>query len=511
LTLFLNKIGVWDVMNSRIMVQWVCLSLVGLPVGVMTWATSARANPVEPLVEQNAIAQPLPELNAPATTVAEWEAQIAQSLVQVTGVELNPTQAGLNLVLTASGPLGVPPTRTEGNTLIAEIPNAVLKEAFEQANPTAEIALVRVTNIAGDRVRVEITGTNAPPAAQISGNAAGLTVAVSTATEPVAETEEEEDPEEEELIVTGQQEGGYAVPNASVGTKTDTPIKDVPQSIQVIPQQVIEDQGAITVGDALRNSSSGNGFGREVFENGLTGLRGFFGSRGDSGDIDLSNIEQIEVLRGPASVLYGVGRAGGVVNLTTKQPLDKPFYRLEGSVGNLDFYRASIDFTGPLNSERTVLYRLNAAYRDTGSPTDFVSRQEFTIYPTLSVQFSKDTKLTFEVGYTEFTRIPDGGGLPALGTLLPNPLGRVKSSLFLGEPDFSRERFWAGSFGYRFEHQINSNWQLKNRFQYAFSNYDLQNVIPVSLAEDNRTVLRQAFVNKGRDKDWEQMKKGGQG
>jgi hypothetical protein len=84
------------------MVQWVCLSLVGLPVGVMAWATSARANPVEPLVEQNAIAQPPPELNAPATTGAEWEAQIAQSLVQVTGVELNPTQAGLNLVLTAA-------------------------------------------------------------------------------------------------------------------------------------------------------------------------------------------------------------------------------------------------------------------------------------------------------------------------------------------------------------------------------------------------------------------------
>jgi iron complex outermembrane recepter protein len=484
---------VWKSVNTIRFSQLFYLGLGLLPLGLVIPARSENSVPAAPTAE------PADQLPASAKTVVEWQAQIAQAQVKVTQVTITPTADGLEIRLETADnkPLQVDASkfRQDGNAFVAEIPNTSLAlsdgQPFSAINPTADVASVQVSETVPGTIQVRVTGNNAPPKTDITLKTGALIYGLNPTIG---------DDEEEELIVTGATTG-YAVPNASVGTRTNTPIKDIPQSIVVIPRQVIEDQGSTTVGDALRNSSSDSGLGRDVFENGLTGLRGVFGSRGDSNDIDLTNIEQIEVLRGPASVLYGVGQAGGLVNLTTKQPLDKPFYRLEGSIGSLNFYRASIDFSGPLNADRTVLYRLNAAYRSAGSPTDFVSRQEFSVYPTLSVQFSKDTKLTLEAGYTEFTRTP-GERLPALGTLLRNPLGQIDPSLFLGEPDFNREKFWAGSFGYRFEHQINSNWQLKNRFQYAFSNYDLFNVSPVSLAEDNRTVLREAFVNKGRDEDF---------
>jgi iron complex outermembrane receptor protein len=101
--------------------------------------------------------------------VAEWEAQIAQSLVQITGVELAPTQTGFNLLLNASSPLPQPQTRVEGNALIAEIDNAVLTETFEQANPTTEIAQVSVVALEGNRVQITITGVEGPPTAEIRG------------------------------------------------------------------------------------------------------------------------------------------------------------------------------------------------------------------------------------------------------------------------------------------------------------------------------------------------------
>jgi hypothetical protein len=168
----------------------------------------------------------------PATTVAEWMAQIDASLVQITGVRVEPTETGLSVVLeTARGELSTPAIQTVGNVAIAEIPNAVLDlpdgEAFEQFNPAPGIGLVRVTSLPGERVQVSITGTEAPPTAQVRTEAGNLVLSVVPGMMP----EEAEEVEEIELIVTA--------------TRTAEEEEDIPRSVTVVTREQIEEQSQL--------------------------------------------------------------------------------------------------------------------------------------------------------------------------------------------------------------------------------------------------------------------------
>jgi hypothetical protein len=183
----------------------------------------------------------LNDLDQPATTVDEWMQQIAQSLVQVIGVQVNSTEDGVEVILeTADGSLAVPETRTMGTALIADIPNATIAEEFSQANPIEGIALVNVTSLPGNRVRVAITGTDAPPVAEVTAEAQGLAFAVTLGEAGTAAEEESI-----QVVVTGEQDEGYNSSSASTATRTDTPLRDIPQAITVVPRQVIEDRNAM--------------------------------------------------------------------------------------------------------------------------------------------------------------------------------------------------------------------------------------------------------------------------
>ncbi|MEH1837143.1 MAG: TonB-dependent receptor plug domain-containing protein [Nostoc sp.] len=196
-----------------------------------------------------------------------------------------------------------------------------------------------------------------------------------------------------ELVVTGEQDG-YRVSNASTATKTDTPLRDIPASIQVVPRQVLEDQRAVRLQDALQNVSGvtqagnfgGAGSGGYI-------LRGF----GQDGNFrngfrdtnfytvpEIANVEQVEVLKGPASVLFGQAEPGGIINIITKQPLSEPYYAADFTAGSYDFYRPTLDISGPLNTDKTLLYRLNVAYQNSGSFRDFVNSERIFIAPSLT-------------------------------------------------------------------------------------------------------------------------------
>jgi iron complex outermembrane recepter protein len=211
-------------------------------------------------------------------------------------------------------------------------------------------------------------------------------------------------------------------------------LRDVPQSIQVIPRQVIEDQGARDIEEVLRNvsgvSQQGGDAARQIRIRGLdatdTTVTDGIGARGGEGqlDFDLSNIEQVEVLKGPSSVLYGSGEPGGVINIVTKQPLETPLYEITGTIGNFDRYRGAVDLTGPLNNNKTILYRLNASYSNEGSFIDFVENEEFGIFPVLSFRLGENTTFVLEGRYENQSEILNGD-LPVVGTILSNPLGKV--------------------------------------------------------------------------------------
>jgi len=175
----------------------------------------------------------------------------------------------------------------------------------------------------------------------------------------------------------------YNVLDATTATKTDTPIMETPFGIQVVPQQVLKDQQVVRFNKALQNVSGvyfvPNSVGDNAsilrgFQTGeyyLDGVRQLPPSH-QTGFREIANIEQIEVLKGPASILYGRLEPGGLINLTSKQPLSTPYYALEQQFGSFDFYRTTLDATGPLMKDNTLGYRLNLAYENAGDFRDVV-------------------------------------------------------------------------------------------------------------------------------------------
>jgi iron complex outermembrane receptor protein len=439
----------------------------------------------------------LSEVERSATSVADWIAQVEAARVQITGVRIERADARLQVILeTANGALQIPQTRTLGNALIVDIENAAIAQEFSQADPIEGIALVEVTGLPGDRVRVAITGTDAPPVAQISSDLQQLMLSVAVGT--IADAG---DDEAIQVVVTGEQN------TTSVGTRTDTPLRDIPQSIQVIPQQVLQDQQARSILDGLSNAvgvtplanptSSRNYFTIRGFENFNNFLLNGIPDPQISSDASFINVERLEVLRGPASVLYGQTRfsgLGGTVNIVTRQPLSDPFYEVSATAASFNDYQGALDFSGPLNQERTVLYRFIAAYQTFGSFLDFEEGTEISVAPSVALRLGANTDLTIEgdVNIQERNgQQPEGQ--PAIGTVLPNPNGQIRRSFNPAGPQ--TDNFTVnGRVGYRLEHRFNEDWRIRNAFLYTIYDDDDRDGAPgffnSSLAADNRTLNR---------------------
>ncbi|NEQ23668.1 MAG: TonB-dependent siderophore receptor, partial [Microcoleus sp. SIO2G3] len=427
----------------------------------------------------------------PATTVDEWLTQIAQAgIAQITAVQLNPTAGGIEVTLETTGQLE-PATSTVGNALIIDIPNAVLtSDEIETASPTEAIALVSVTNLPNNRVRVAITGTTAPPAAELRSTEGAIVLSVSTST---AETAGEEE-EAIEITVTGEQaDNDYFTPDASTATRTDTPTLDVPASIQVIPQQVLEDQQVTTVVEALENVS---GVSADFDRNVLTdiNIRGFTGAPilidgfrlfGNTTPEETANLEQIEVLRGPASILFGEIQPGGFVNYVTERPTREPFYDLQFQAGSFGLIRPEIDLSGPLTDDERLLYRLNAVYnREDGFRNFETEFQRFFIAPVVTWQISDRTDLTILLEFLDEESPFDSGLVATSEGVLDIPFDRITN-----EPDDINRREFL-NVGYSIEHRFSDNWRLRNAFRFTDQDYDTDVAIPLSFDEATNTVTR---------------------
>ncbi|MCK9609242.1 MAG: TonB-dependent receptor [Methylomonas sp.] len=207
----------------------------------------------------------------------------------------------------------------------------------------------------------------------------------------------------------------YRLPNASTATKTDTPIMETPFSVQVVPKQVLEDQQVVRLDQAVRNVAGVNtsslnqgntdGFIIRGFQNNITYRDGmllptFLG--GGTTKREMANLERVEVLKGPGSILFGRSEPGGIINMVTKQPLATPYYSLQQQFGSYDFYRTTIDATSPLTKDDTLLYRLNMSYETAGSFRDFVDSERVFIAPVLKWNISQRTQATFELEYQHF-------------------------------------------------------------------------------------------------------------
>ena len=226
-------------------------------------------------------------------------------------------------------------------------------------------------------------------------------------------------------------------------------------------------QGAQTIGEALRYTA---GVQPEQYGNDARmdwiGVRGFWlpdvyldGMRMPHGGfiwprVEPYSLERIEVLKGPASVLYGQSPPGGLINLVSKRPPAEPFHEVLFQFGSFDTLGAAFDLGGPIDPNGEFLYRLTAVGNMGENQVDFVDDDQLFLAPSVTWRPNADTTLTV---YSQFQRdrIDDWTSTyyPAQGTLLPNPNGEIPSSRNLGEPGFdyySRDQFMAG---YEFEHR----------------------------------------------------------
>ena len=435
-------------------------------------------------------------------------------ITEVTGVQLNQTDQGLEIILeTVAGEQLVPLIFPEGNNLVIEILDTTLAlstgDEFSEINPAPGIREVSVTQIDESSIRITITGETQAPSAEVVPNNQNLVLSVT----PERTTVTTEPDEEIEIIATGEgeREDDYFVPDATSATRTDAEIRDIPQSIQVIPQEVIEEKQAIRIEETLTNVSGVTFFGNQDGRSTDFAIRGFNGAPTlrdgfrlygfFQGIPEVANLERVEILKGPASVLYGDIQPGGLINLVSKQPLAEPFYDVQLQLGNRSLVRTPIDFSGPLTADGSLSYRLNALYRHEDSFRNYdESFDRFFVAPTLAWQISDRTDLTFNLEYIKDDNPADFGTVIFNGEPADIPPERITNN-----PDDTVENEFLNT-GYTFEHRFSENWKLRNAFRYLVNDYNYggnnEDILALPFEIDDDTgILTRVFADQEREED----------
>lgn len=200
---------------------------------------------------------------------------------------------------------------------------------------------------------------------------------------------------------------GYIASNAISAYRINLPIQDIPIQIKVVTREFLDDIKAVDLEEALGYSVgvARDNPGSEGVENGrfsIRGLQAAFPKRNGYRryyTVDMTNVERVEVIKGPASALFGEAQPGGIINYVTKKPLTEPKYGLTATYGSYDYRRALVEATGPLNDGKTLLYRVDASYMDRNDYRDFAYEQRTVIAPVIEWRPSKNTSLKFDYEY----------------------------------------------------------------------------------------------------------------
>jgi iron complex outermembrane receptor protein len=277
---------------------------------------------------------------------------------------------------------------------------------------------------------------------------------------------------------------GYRALTAASATKTDTPIEQIPQSIQVVPRSVIEDQGNLTVTEATHNVSNvqatndlvlGNtdlqsvkirGFGAEQWLDGMTVIY-------DTGWRDaFANVERIEVLKGPNAILYGGGPGapiGGAVNVVSKLPTEEAGGEVGFIFGSHSYLRPWFDVNTPLTADGTVLFRFTGEYATANSFVDVVESENYSINPTLTLTNKTDTTLTVQ-GRASRSEQQAYQGLPVTGTIVGD--FRIDPDTFLGPSDIIPSYSEVHGVTVTLDHKLDSIWSANVKARWSDSAFD---------------------------------------
>ena len=260
----------------------------------------------------------------------------------------------------------------------------------------------------------------------------------------------------------------YVPQDSASANKANIPLIETPQSVSVITRDQIDLLSFIDAQQAVRYTSGvfGENYGPDLRFDFVT-VRGFTPKQYIDGlaapvstsiysvGLDLYAFESFDVLKGPASALYGSAPPGGLYNQVSRRPEDEFGGEVQAKYGSDDYKQVAGHVTGPLADG--VSFSLTGLYRDREAERDLVSAERTLIAPAISFDITPDTKLTGLAYFQNDEVLGDTNGfLPVYGTLLPNPLGEIDPSTNLGDPNnrFERDQ-WA--IGYDFSHKFTEN------------------------------------------------------
>ena len=294
---------------------------------------------------------------------------------------------------------------------------------------------------------------------------------------------------------------GIVARRSAAATKTDTPILETPQAVSVVTRQQMDTRGVQRVGDILRYTAGVfvEPYGAEPRYDSMQ-IRGFDQSTGRYRDglRDIAGVwthfraepyglERMDVMKGPSSVLYGQNQPGGVTNAITKAPPERPLHEVEVQAGSYDRYQGAFDFGGPLDAKGSVLYRVTALARDSGTQFryangDRVPDDRIYVAPAVTWRPGDDTSLTVRASHlynktqSAFTYTRPGG---------------EPTHVLIGEPDFNRYQYDQNDIGYQLEHHLNDAVTLRQNLRYGEMDFSYRNM-GASLQADGRTLSRTA-------------------
>lgn len=312
-----------------------------------------------------------------------------------------------------------------------------------------------------------------------------------------------------DIVVTAKR---YVSKDGTSASKTDIPLVEMPQSVSVVSRDMIDLLNWTSLNESVRYSAgtTGEAFGPDERYDWLQvrgfdpvqfidGLQAPIASVNNTGT-DLYGSEAVEILKGPAAVLYGSSPPGGIVNMISRRPQDEVGGELELQGGEYSRWQLAGDLTGPLSD--SVSGRITALYHDRDTQVDFLHSKRLFISPAVKFDIGEDTELTFLANYQDDDlENQTTGFLPIYGTMLPNPLGKVPVGRNLGETgtNFFKREQW--SAGYDFSHRFSDRFSVQQNLKYFDMKTDSEAVYGTGLLDANfdgvpddyRTVTRSDF------------------
>lgn len=310
-----------------------------------------------------------------------------------------------------------------------------------------------------------------------------------------------------EITASKVTEDGYIAKRSSVSTKTDTPLNETAQSISVVTKEQMEARAVQTLDEVIAYAPgvSSSIYGKDARGYSFTYIRGFGPSvystftdslRNPVGwfattNTDMYAFERVEVLRGPASILYGSNSPGGLINQVTKQPTEEELHEIQIQAGNNSNKSIALDVGGPAQDDGKILFRLTARTQDQDFEQDYASGKSTFIAPALTWKPDDDTKLTILATYQKNDNKGNCFGARQIYST-DNILYGYPSTLFIGEPNYDSFEREQKEIGYIFEHQFNDIWSVKQTARHTDIDVGLKYLEASGLSSDGRTLNRYA-------------------